>query len=216
MILSKDMIESVKRHPLLRPLVRMKARQQYQEWEKAGKPAPPPHLNKQLVLKALAREYGLSTLVETGTYMGDMMDALRNDFSRLYSIELSDEFYRKAVQRFSRTPHITIIHGDSGTKLRELIDELDGPALFWLDGHYSGGKTALGNEVSPVLCELAPIFETWDKGHVVVIDDARLFAPGSGYPLLEEVEAFVKKHRPEVRIEVIDDGIRILPSVDKR
>jgi len=52
--------------------------------------------------------------VETGTFRGDMMQALSPYFKSLYSIELAKTLYEKAVERFREQPHITILFGDSG------------------------------------------------------------------------------------------------------
>ena len=42
-------------------------------------------------------------------------------------------------------------------RVPELVRQLDGPALFWLDGHYSGGDTAKGELDTPVSAELESI-----------------------------------------------------------
>ena len=63
-------------------------------WKLTGKKIPPPHVYKQSVIKKLAREYKIDEIVETGTYKGDMIEALKSKFRRLTSIELS-EFYFK-------------------------------------------------------------------------------------------------------------------------
>jgi len=39
-------------------------------------------------------------LVETGTFKGDMIQAMRGDFRKLYSIEVADHFHKAAVERF--------------------------------------------------------------------------------------------------------------------
>lgn len=60
-------------------------------WILKGKPAPPPHIIKVRAIRKLANLYNISTLVETGTYMGDMISSIKNTFSRIYSIELDDK-----------------------------------------------------------------------------------------------------------------------------
>jgi predicted O-methyltransferase YrrM len=115
------------------------------EWKRNGKPVPPPHSIKQQVIRNYAKDYGIKILVETGTLHGDMLEAMRKDFERLYSIELDEKLYKDAQKRFNGVNHIELIHGDSGVQLEFLLKKTE-PALFWLDGHYSGGITAKGEK----------------------------------------------------------------------
>ncbi len=61
---------------------------------------PPPTIVKQLVIRQYAWQYGLKTFIETGTYRGDMVDAMRPYFDQIYSIELGKKLYRQARRRF--------------------------------------------------------------------------------------------------------------------
>lgn len=150
-------------------------------------------------------------LVETGTYLGDMVEASRREFKRVFSIELDHELARVAARRFKNYAHISIIEGDSGTALPEALKRIEGRCLFWLDGHYSGGITAKGTMETPVLDELRHI-KSFCREPVILIDDARLFRGADDYPALEELERFVRNLWPEYIFEVADDIIRILPS----
>ena len=137
---------------------------------------------------------------------------MKNYFGRIYSIELSNELYEKAKRRFADDDRIKIIHGDSGIELGKLIASLDQPALFWLDGHYSGGETAKGDKDTPIYEELTHIFNSQQRGHVVIIDDARCFGTDPAYPSIDELSKFIKANSPEiVKIEVENDSIRIFP-----
>jgi len=64
------------------------------EWERQGRPVPPPHVAKQRVLREYAERYHLKIFVETGTYRGDMVEAMKHLFHKIYSIELSDTLFR--------------------------------------------------------------------------------------------------------------------------
>jgi len=111
-------------------------------WESSGCPIPPPHQVKRQILIDYAQRYRLKILVESGTCYGDMIEAMKGRFERLYSIELSTELHARAVERFRDHSHIAILQGDSGQVIKTIFQELSAPALFWLDGHYSGGETA--------------------------------------------------------------------------
>ncbi|MBU4011425.1 MAG: hypothetical protein KJ882_11750, partial [Proteobacteria bacterium] len=181
------------------------------EWERNGRPVPPPHIVKQRTLRTFAKRFNLKIMVETGTFYGDMVEAMKEDFDRIYSIELSKELYEKAKKRFEDEEKIQLIQGDSGIELGNLINRIDGPALFWLDGHYSAGVTAKGSKYTPIYEELTHIFEGTDKRHVIIIDDARCFGTDSAYPSIEELSNFIKSNLPDSDVTVEDDSIRIVP-----
>ena len=44
-----------------------------------------------------------------------------------------------------------ILQGDSTDVLPEVVEKMDEPTLFWLDGHYSGGITASGEQETPIV-----------------------------------------------------------------
>ena len=164
----------------------------HKKWLAAGQPDPPSHYSKQLALKRTAELNNIKVLVETGTYMGDMLYMMSPLFHRLYSIELSPLFYQRAKKRFRTNDKIHLLQGDSASCLHGLVEQLNEPVLFWLDGHYSGGLTALGSKECPVLEELTAVLKS-PYLHVIVIDDARLFVGANDYPTLDELSGFIKK-----------------------
>src|SRR5262245_41847088 len=99
-------------------------------WFIEGRPSPPPHLYKQIVVKQYQRRYNIPLLVETGTYLGDMVDAVKRGFSQIYSIELDEALAERAARQFSTYDHIHIVCGDSSAKLPNVLSHIDGPCLF--------------------------------------------------------------------------------------
>ncbi len=169
---------------------------------------PPPPLKRQ-TLRDYARRFGLRVFVETGTYLGDTTAVLKDDFRRVVSIELSEPLYERARRRFARSKNVELLQGDSGKILPRVVSELEEPALFWLDGHYSAGITAKGEQETPVFEELEAILASPVSGHAVLVDDARLFTGRNGWPSLEELRAFVLERKPRATFEELDDIIRI-------
>ena len=190
-----------------------KFKQKYREWEANGKQAPSPHLVKQRNIREQAQRFGTRILVETGTYRGDMCHAMRDQFDLIYTIELSEKLHRGAVTRFRRVPKIKPLQGDSGVVIQEVLAELDKPALFWLDGHYSAGATARGESDTPISQELEHILAHKVRDHVVLIDDARCFTGENGYPVLDELREHLLNQRPDWGFEVRDDCIFFTPPV---
>ncbi len=181
------------------------------QWRRLGKPAPPPHSYKSRVLRQYQNRFQLSTLIETGTYQGDMLEACRKVFDALYSVEIDPALHERAVERFKQNPHITILLGDSADVLPGILQDIQRPVLFWLDGHYSGGVTGKGAQETPIAVELGHI-RRHGYDDVVLIDDARLFVGAHDYPTIDELRAMVKNNWSGYSLEVEDDIIRIVPA----
>ncbi|MCW3073842.1 MAG: hypothetical protein JWP69_911 [Flaviaesturariibacter sp.] len=186
-------------------------KKEHTKWEALGTPFPPSHLLKQKKLLRIAKQYHLSVLVETGTFLGDMVFAMEPHFKTIYSIELSKEFHAQAQKRFRNSAKVRLVFGDSAKKLKEVVAELNEPALFWLDGHYSGGTTAKGDKECPVYEELESIFSS-SLHHVIIIDDARLFIGKNDYPTFPELTSFVKGYHAEATLSIENDSILITLS----
>jgi hypothetical protein len=180
-----------------------------QKWIESGRPVPPPHQLKRQVLDEYARRYGVRVLVETGTYEGEMVEAMRPRFDRVFSIELSPEHFKRAAEHFMKYENVQIVFGDSALVLPDVLADIAEPTLFWLDGHFSQGNTAKGAKETPILSEIDAICRHSVNGHVVLVDDARCFNGTSDYPTLAELEAYVRARRPGASFEVRDDIIRI-------
>lgn len=161
--------------------------------------------------RAILREYGqrrdCRVFVETGTYLGDTLAALAGDFDTLHSIELSPQLHRDAERRFAGQPHIHLHLGNSGDVLPALLRTINEPCLFWLDGHASGSDTAQHDELTPILRELRAIAAHPVKNHVILIDDAREFGRGKGYPGLGRTRRTIADTYPGW--EVAEDIIRV-------
>ncbi|OHB77310.1 MAG: hypothetical protein A2Z34_00220 [Planctomycetes bacterium RBG_16_59_8] len=156
--------------------------------------------------------YSLRILIETGTYRGDMVEAMKRSFDRIYSIELDPILFEKARLRFKDTTHVSILHGDSGEALARLLPGIHEPVLFWLDAHYSEGDTARGKRETPIVNEIGSILSHPVKRHVILIDDARCFAGENDYPTVEEIVRMTRTVLPDAVVEVRDDIIRIYPG----
>jgi len=174
------------------------------------KEGPPPPAVKDAAIVEYARRYGLDTLVETGTYVGDTLWSVRNSFRQIISVELSPRLARLAGQRLQRLRHIEVLQGDSAELLPRIVEGLPGSALFWLDAHYSGGATASGVQQTPVRQELEAILGSRDHHHVVLIDDARHFDGSGGYPTIDGIREMVTALDPDASFIVADDIIRIV------
>ncbi|HMI05708.1 MAG TPA: hypothetical protein VK541_24685 [Pedobacter sp.] len=169
---------------------------------------PSLHIIKQNNIHAYRDQLKFTVLVETGTYLGDMVEAQKAYFEQVYSVELDETLHKRAVERFKADPGVKILQGDSGVVLKSLLEKLHVPALFWLDGHYSSGITAKSDKNTPILNELEAILGS-ALYHGILIDDARLFVGKDDYPTVDELCDFVKAKDPARTVTVADDIIRI-------
>ncbi|HWV72014.1 MAG TPA: hypothetical protein VN040_09875 [Pseudosphingobacterium sp.] len=184
---------------------------QFVEYISFGTDLPALHIIKQNNIRKYKEEYQFNLLIETGTYLGDMVEAQRNHFREVYSIELGEDLYKNAVKRFKPYANVKIIHGDSGAVLRTLMPKITEPALFWLDGHYSAGITAKGNKSTPIFEELESILNA-EFIHGILIDDARLFVGQNDYPSIDELAAFITGKDSSRQLTVSDDIIKIFKN----
>ncbi|AWO00228.1 hypothetical protein DLD77_00160 [Chitinophaga alhagiae] len=198
----------VYRHNIRFRKLQEQAEATYQHWLEQGKPLPMPHIAKQKIIQAYKDRYGIQTLVETGTYLGDMIAAQLPNFARILSIELSEDLHQRAKIRFRKSPKVELYQGDSGKVLHSIVPQLKGPAIFWLDGHYSAGITAKGDLWTPIYAELDAILQQ-DVPHVLLIDDAQGFTGENDYPTIEELTNYIKKKAPAYQVQVEDYVIRV-------
>ena len=171
----------VRESPLYnRYLAPIRADRGLRAWWRLGRPAPSPHSVKLAAILHWSDLIGATTLVETGTYRGDTVRALRDRYQRLVSIELSPDLARLVAAENRGFNTVEIHVGDSGALLPAITATLTTPTVFWLDAHYSGGDTAGEGDV-PIYRELAGAVAA-TVPHIILIDDMRDFNGARGYP----------------------------------
>jgi hypothetical protein len=178
-------------------------------WRINGRKNNVPKLFKEKIVKQYAHRNSINVFVESGTYRGDMVRAIRDDFSKIYSIELSPTLANLAKKRFKDNPNVVIKMGNSADALSEILPQIDEPCIFWLDAHWSGGVTGKANLHTPIRKELDCILNHPISSHVILVDDARCFNGENDYPTFNEVKELVLKKYPDHIVENKDDIIRI-------
>jgi len=179
-------------------------------WVARGCPSPAPNVVKMAVVRHYVETSGAKYFVETGTYLGSMVEHIAKTGVECITIEIDDEIHRRAVDMLKRKKNISCLKGDSAVVLPEVLKTIDRPAVFWLDGHYSGGFTGKAEIDTPVSAELQMVLDHNVKGHIILIDDARDFTGQDGYPRLSTLLSHFEDD-PDYRAEVSADIIRIVP-----
>jgi hypothetical protein len=111
--------------------------------------------------------------IETGTYLGDGIKTVINNYNFIHSIELSEKWYNYNIEQFKDNNNVKIYLGDSKKILPILLENINEPLTIYLDAHYSGGTTAFGEEETPLLYELE-ILKNRKYDDIIIIDDCRL------------------------------------------
>lgn len=168
-----------------------------------------PHLGKQNIVLEYTKRFPSKVFIETGTYKGDMVYAVLPHFEKIYSIELDKTLSEKAQKRFAGYRSVSVVQGSSKDVLPEILRDVKQSCLFWLDAHYSGGRTAKGDTETPIMQELECILShSYAADHVILIDDARCFVGGNDYPLIKEVECYILSKFPNWVFYIKDDIIQ--------
>jgi hypothetical protein len=155
---------------------------------------------KILALRHYARRYNLKTFVETGTYLGDTVAALAPNFLHCFTIEIEPTVHERCRRRLESFDNVECILGDSALALPAIVRNLKDDALFWLDGHASGGET-FNSGKGPLISELTTIYSDPSRRHVVLIDDAR------GHDI-DSIRGFCESR---AQIDIRNDIIRLTP-----
>lgn len=179
----------------------------YWYWQLRGRPVRSPHLLKQRTVQEYAQKYGLRILVETGTYYGEMVAAMKRRFDRIYSVEYDPQLAQRAIRKFARYSHIQISEGDSQQVIPELLKSITAPALFWLDAGYYGWAGLQGDK-QRLTTELEAILQHKVR-HVILMDDARGLNGQNGAPTVAELKQRIESEFPGRKVEVQYDILRI-------
>jgi hypothetical protein len=137
-------------------------------------------------LHGLRRKYNLESFVETGTQHGNAVVEALKHFRTVYSIEIEEKEFKYCVDKFKKEisdGRVFLYHGDSSIILPEVIKEVRGNALFWLDAHFPGSDSndlAFNHEKRietrlPLETEMTAIKNSRLGNDVIITDDLRLY-----------------------------------------
>jgi predicted O-methyltransferase YrrM len=161
---------------------------------------PPPRAKRRHLLK-LFREREHECFVESGTYLGDTVDFFLPHARRIVSVEMDEELWRRASQRFGKQPQVEVVRGDAEQEIPRIVGALGEPALIWLDGHYSGEGTAHGEQAEPAVSILERLGDVGvQPGTTIVVDDLRLFGRLPELPSLESLTSAAHAAWPDADI----------------
>ena len=146
-------------------------------------------LNEAIQVKNVLDFYNIDNFVETGTGAAEVVRSISNIKSDLniHTIEIIEEIFNKNKISNSYLTNVNWHLGQSSEVMPEILPQLEGSTLFWLDAHFPGadfGLASYGDEEDldkrlPLRSELEIIVEGRDVSNdVFVIDDLRVYEDG--------------------------------------
>ena len=95
------------------------------------------HLN---TLRKIIKEHGISSIVETGTYLGYATELFAKTFPdlQIYTCEINKDFYLKAKKNLAEIKNVHVYNESSPEFIESLIknDLLGDRPFFYLDAHW--------------------------------------------------------------------------------
>lgn len=160
--------------------------------------------------------FNTQIFIESGTFLGNTVKNTCNYFESIYSVELSPELYQKAIERFKNNKHVSILEGSSDIVFTKLFPTLNKNKriTFWLDGHYSGGSTALGTKTTPIVEELIAIKNAGITNSIIMVDDIRCFVfRDNDFPTVPGLKQLILDINPAYQFYIYGDtAIACLPE----
>ena len=146
-------------------------------------------LNEAIQIKNVLDFYDIKNFVETGTGQAEVVQTVveADETLNIHTIEVIPEIYDKNKINFSYLKDVNWHLGTSFDILPEILPDLKGTTLFWMDAHFPGadfGLSSYGDEKDddkrlPLKKELETIVENRDvTNDVFVIDDLRIYEDG--------------------------------------
>lgn len=170
------------------------------------------------IVAALAQLNHCTVFVETGTFQGGTTRWASDIFETVHTIERSESIYNLHSPELAQIQGVTPHLGDSREILPRIVEELGTQrAVYWLDGHWSGGETAGENDECPILDELASLSNRSED--IILIDDARLFLCAPPLPhdpaqwaTISDIVNALPASGKDSFVQIVDDVIFIVPN----
>lgn len=137
-----------------------------------------------------------------------MVDAVKNDFDQIFSVEFDPKLAQAAKALFSGLSRVHVLEGSSEILIPEVLAQLTQPALFWLDAGYCAWNGNFADS-SRLLTEVTAILSHSVKAHVVLIDDVVPFSGIDGTPDVRELAQHINNQFPS-RTVTVDTGILVI------
>ncbi|MGQ9818869.1 MAG: FkbM family methyltransferase [Candidatus Kapaibacteriales bacterium] len=179
--------------------------------------------NKQVanLIVALQKRFNIENFVVVGTYLGETTLWASNYFKRVHSIEASSNYYRTVSRKLQNINNITLHLGISTNLLPNILSNLKGANLFYLDEHWTIGNTFFGDSECSVIPEIK-LISSYSENNFIFINNANMFISPtlhlhnpSQWSTIDAIITSLQKQKTESHIVVYDDVIISAPFYAK-
>lgn len=123
-------------------------------------------------------EFGITTVIETGTFHGATTIWLSENFDNVYTVECNKQYYDESGNNLENRVNVTRRLQDSPEFLKEILPYIDDQkTLVFLDAHWY---------TNPVLNELIAIKNSGKKPIIIIHDFMVPEHPEFGYDIYPE------------------------------
>jgi tRNA G46 methylase TrmB len=171
------------------------------------------------VFKFFKTNFNANIFFETGTYLGETTVKSSYIFEKVYTVELSKELFNNALTKFKNLDlkNIIIYNENSELITKQYCSNCKDRTVFWLDAHYSAGKTSGGDLENPLLKELEYILKS-DTEHFIIIDDVRYILTNfqesiCKFPNIVDISKVILEYNNDrYDISIFNDCIFLVPK----
>jgi hypothetical protein len=127
----------------------------------------------------------IDTFFECGTHNGNNANDFSNVFNKVITVEINNNLYDEALEKYKDNNKISFILGDATTELEKYIKQNPKKRMvILLDDHSEYN--------SYILKELETIKNNSEVDHIIVIDDIDKLGQGT-YPTKEQIFNLIKE-----------------------
>lgn len=159
--------------------------------------------------ESILSNYLADVFIETGTYIGGAVEiALKLGFKEIYTIEIVEEFFNIAKNKFLDNSNVHCFLGSSSELLEQILNKIteEKTITFWLDGHFiQTHEPDFAKDKFPLMDELNIIKNLKNKKHNILIDDVRCFNNVLPHTQ-DQIEAAIKNINKDYKINYIDSS----------
>jgi hypothetical protein len=119
----------------------------------------------------IKEQYGIKSVIETGTFYADTTKWLSDNFDKVYTCEVNAQYFKIGQEQLVGRTNVVSCLQDSREFLIEALKQAEGPVLIFLDAHWGE---------NPLLREIEIIGES-GVNPIVAIHDFKVPGKNFGY-----------------------------------
>jgi predicted O-methyltransferase YrrM len=124
-------------------------------------------------VKKIIQKFNIKNIFETGTYLGSTTKVLSGLVENLYTVESNSDYFNKSKEFLKDCQNVHMYLGNSPQIMEEVIPNLNGRTLFFLDAHWYN--------YCPLIDEIKTIDKCKKTDSVLIVHDFKVPGKNFGY-----------------------------------